>query len=177
MAAWQPCFFWVTAGWGYDRDERWSSSLHIAVWIRVCWIPDAGRTSTWEQWTQISSLPLTAFILETKMDFKGMEEWEDHLVDNTCLYPSSYRKSVLIRLRIFPQCWPIAVTCDEYYPRQTWDFSPLILNGHKTEDKEQDRQPTVGALRKLGAGQDIQTTTSSLRQTAGIFSPWHLTVL
>lgn len=35
-------------------------------------------------------------------------------------------------------------------------------------DKERDEKPTVGTWRKPGAGQDIQTTTSSFRQAAGI---------
>lgn len=68
----------------------------------------------------------------------------------------------------------IAETTDGQYLINSGDFrldlrlSPLLS---QVGDKGPGEQPAVDTWRKWDAGQDIQTTTSSsFRQTAGVFS-------
>lgn len=76
--SWPRFFFLLTA----DEVKMWmKDGLHhctLLCWS-VCWIPGAGRTSTWGWRKQIPSLPLAALILELGLSFEGMEEWGDHL--------------------------------------------------------------------------------------------------
>lgn len=73
-------------------NDKWASSLLTAGLIRMSWIPDGDRTSTWE-W---SRFPLCLWLLWFWRWSWTLRVWRSEeiiLMNNTCLYPSSYRVS------------------------------------------------------------------------------------